>query len=145
MNDEKFRELLVLRLYGETSPEEDRDLEKALAASESLRRFNAGLECDLGRIVREAGARGDPDLPPDWRMRLEREGTRIARRRSLRLPLAAAVAGFAAGAGLMWVLAGKSAPPAPAGPVRVSAYERDTPAPPARVKGRLRRIGEFLH
>jgi hypothetical protein len=149
MNEDRYREWLALELYGELTPDEERELEAALADSASLQRLAHELERGLGVLARETVGRPRPELPEGWAERI-RECTAVVpgagRFGGIRAAAVAAVSGFAAGVLLMLAFTSTGRPSgAPeSGPNVEARFERDAPPPPARVKGRLHRLGERL-
>jgi len=148
MNENRYREWLVLKLYGELTPDEERELEAAVADSASLRRLAEELERGLGVLARETGSRREPELPEDWAERI-RDATAVGpwagRSGGIRAAVAA-LSGFAAGVLLMLFLTSDRAPSGvpESEPNVETRFERDAPPPPAPVKGRFHRLGERL-
>ena len=122
MNHERIRELLALRVYGETDPEEERAIAAHLAECPACADFAAELGQDLGR-AREL--RAQASLPDDWDANLA-EATADLRRRSWRRELLLVGSGLAAGvlAMLAWSAIQSPRATAPA----VANMNPDTPA-----------------
>jgi anti-sigma factor RsiW len=98
MIHEKFRELLCLRLYGETDETERRALDEHLAGCADCRAYALELEQGLGALRARRAERDD--LPAGWRERLGE----VAHARLSRGRLLAFVAGLAAGIAVAFAL-----------------------------------------
>lgn len=125
MTDDRGRELLALRLYGELDADEARELDALLAADAALRDYADALAAGLGRVPRLAPPEAPAFVaPPHERRRW--------------LPLAAA---FAAGVLVTLVVDALRPPAAPAPrPDGPAAFGRDTPPVEAPVTGRFARL-----
>jgi predicted anti-sigma-YlaC factor YlaD len=103
MDHDKFRELLCLRLYGETDETERRALDEHLTGCADCRAYASELERGLGALPGRRAVRDD--LPAGWRERLGE----VARTRPGRGRLLAFVAGLAAGIAVALALRAPSA------------------------------------
>jgi anti-sigma factor RsiW len=118
----RIRELLALRVYGETDPEEERAIEAHLAECAACAKFAAELGQDLGR-TREL--RAEPSLPADWDANLA-DATADLRRRSWKRELLLVGSGLAAG--VLAMLAWSAISKAPAHPPTLANANPDAPA-----------------
>jgi len=118
----RIRELLALRVYGETDPEEERAIEAHLAECAACAGFAAELGQDLGRA---RALRAQASLPADWDANLA-DATAGLRRSTWRRELLLVGSGLAAGvlAMLAWSALSKPA----ANPPAVASANPDAPA-----------------
>jgi anti-sigma factor RsiW len=160
MKHESFRELLALRLYGELEANDGARLADHLTDCPDCRQFARELAAGLGALRAAPVQQAEGEIPADWRERLRRStaaetgpGRTTRRWASLRSPLWASAAAFAAGV-LVATLLMRRANDNPIDLVasndgaRVpSIYERfngSTPPPQATTAGQLARWGEYM-
>ncbi len=99
MNHERIRELLALRLYGETDPGEEQAIAAHLDECRVCAKFAAELGQDLGRA---RALNAEASLPPGWDASLADATARLRRRHWTREAL---LVGSGLAAGVLAMLA----------------------------------------